>query len=167
MKLKDKIEIVIQELELEAAESEELERKRTALEHSYTGNNELRKRLEERTIKIENREKQADYERDLLTKKEIELKAKAITSQELLQQIERDKHELTQKRDELTDKIKEFETAEKTFKELDHKREAIEFAEQMIEREKGIDRERKKILDLREEKIAKRERQLQIEDAAI
>lgn len=167
MKLKDKIEVVINELQIEADQLVVIDAKREALENEERRIKALEKALLEHSERVKNREKQADYERDLLTKQSIEINAKKLENQELLTAAQQERHRVIQEKDELSQKITEFEHAEAKFNDFDKKVKEIEFQLQMIDREKTIDRERKKILDLREEKIARRERQLQIEDAAI
>lgn len=157
----------MQELEIAANESIEIDKKRSALEEEERRIKGLETALVERTIRLKNREKQADIEREILTTQRIEVDRKRLENAELLTQAQQERHTVIQHKEELSRKITEFEKAEAKFTEFETKTKEIEFQLQMVEREKTIDRERKKILDLREEKIAKREHQLQIEDAAI
>lgn len=86
--------------------------------------------------------------------REVEAKKEELKGQE--EKLEVERQEVKRSKEEAQLIIFKAEGIEEKLRELNYQ-------QQLVEKEKAIDRERKEMLDIREEKIARRENQLQIQ----
>lgn len=120
---------------------------------------EARKLIEQNTLDKESIIKEREYFSK--TNAEADLKLRGIESQK--KELEEERTRQTVERQEIKKTREEAEVIIFKAHDLQEQLKDLASQKQLIEKEKSIDKERKEILDIREDKISRREQQLQMQ----